>query len=68
MPGHACGNQKTTFVLFCFVLDIASLHSPGCPRTYYVDQDGLELIESHLPLPSECPASVPILKVRNLRG
>jgi hypothetical protein len=34
------------FVLFCFVLffrDKASLYSPGCPGTHFVDQAGLEL-------------------------
>ena len=27
-----------------------SLHSPGCPRTHYVDQAGLKFTETHLPL------------------
>jgi hypothetical protein len=32
------------FVLFCFVFrENVSLYSPGCPRTYFVDQAGLEL-------------------------
>jgi hypothetical protein len=44
------------FVLFCFVFiylwDRVSLCSPGCPRTCYIDQTGLEFQESAcLPLP-----------------
>ena len=33
------------FVLFCFCLfrDRVSLYSPGCTRTHFVDQAGLEL-------------------------
>ena len=31
------------FVLFCFLWHGVSLHSPGCPGTYFVDQSGLEL-------------------------
>ena len=31
------------FVLFCFLWHGVSLHSPGCPGTYFVDRSGLEL-------------------------
>ena len=31
------------FVLFCFLWHGVSLHSPGCPGTYFVDLSGLEL-------------------------
>lgn len=38
--------------LFLFVLFLLySLYSPGCPRTYYVDQAVLRLTEILLPLP-----------------
>jgi hypothetical protein len=43
--------------LFCFgcvVLDRVSLRSLGCPKTLYVDQDGLELTEIHPPLLPKC--------------
>ena len=44
------------FVLLCFYTwDRVSLYnSPGCPRTCSVDQTGLELTETHLPLVPEC--------------
>jgi hypothetical protein len=37
-----------------WVQDRVSLCSPGCPETQSVDQAGLKLIETHLPLPPEC--------------
>ena len=44
-----------TFLFVCFVFrDRVSLCSPGCPRTYSVDQAGPKLTEIHLSLPPEC--------------
>jgi hypothetical protein len=31
------------FLFVCFFRDRVSLYSPGCPRTHFVDQAGLEL-------------------------
>ena len=39
------------FCLFVFIQARVSLCSSSCPRTHYVDQVGLELIEIRLPLP-----------------
>lgn len=41
------------FFVFHF-WDWISLCSPGCPRTSYVEQSWLQLIEIHLPLLPEC--------------
>jgi hypothetical protein len=41
------------FLLLLFQ-DRLSLCSPGCPGTHSVNQAGLELAETHLPLPPEC--------------
>ena len=46
-------NTQHDFFFFCFG-DMASLHSPGCPGTYYVDQASLILKEIDLSLPLEC--------------
>lgn len=44
-----------SFVYFLlFILDRFPLHSPGWPRTHYLDQIGLELMESLLTQSSEC--------------
>ena len=42
------------FFGFCSFVYNVCLHSPVCPGTHYVDQDGFELTEIHLPLPHEC--------------
>ena len=40
-------NQTKPFRFFCLFVsvfwDMVSLHSPGCPRTHFVDQAGLKL-------------------------
>jgi hypothetical protein len=42
-------------VLFCFVLgDRVSLRRPGWPETHSVNQVGLKLAETCLPLPPKC--------------
>jgi hypothetical protein len=41
------------FCLFVY-FETVSMCSPGCPATHSVDQAGLELRETNLPLPPEC--------------
>jgi hypothetical protein len=45
---------QTLVIIGLLFQDRVSQHSSGCPGTQYVDQDGLELTEIHLPLPPEC--------------
>jgi hypothetical protein len=51
------GLVVASFLLVESGRDRASLYSPGCPGTHFVDQAGLELqagLEICLPLPPEC--------------
>lgn len=46
--------NKICFILFFhdrFKIGFLSVNIPGCPRTCFVDQLGLELMEINLPLP-----------------
>jgi hypothetical protein len=43
-----------THTYFIIFFEKVSPHSPGSPGTHSVDQAGLELTETHLPLPPEC--------------
>jgi hypothetical protein len=43
MPGSFLFVCLFGFFLFLFFRDRVSLYSPGCPRTHFVDQAGLEL-------------------------
>jgi hypothetical protein len=57
--GYSHLNQPSLFFFFflVFVLffetNLSIQHSPHCSRTHYVDQAGLKLEETQLPLPSE---------------
>jgi hypothetical protein len=52
ISSQTCSPEPPLYLAFCCLFwDRISLHSPGCPGTYYVDQAVIELSSAYLWLP-----------------